>query len=324
MFIELLRSVGGTWSGYLYGAALCGILEMLLPAEKQSRWSWLRGAAFTFVSLAAAVAVTSAITSQMSSLGWKPLLSLDLAGTIDSPNPLVVVLGYTLVPMLGLFLYDVGYYWFHRLQHTLPLLWRYHAVHHSIEELNAFNAYHHVSEYVWRVPLLTIPLNILFEVSEPQVVIIATMLHAVGVLAHSNVRLGFGPMRYLFVEPRFHRIHHSVEQQHWNRNYSFYFPILDILFGTAHFPKPGEFPRTGVCYIREPHNLKAFFFPPRPPKTPAMAQPSPHPLNRACLQVRAASRAGLTSLLRRPTRTLGKGFKPSARAGTDVFQHKKT
>jgi sterol desaturase/sphingolipid hydroxylase (fatty acid hydroxylase superfamily) len=130
-----------------------------------------------------------------------------------------------------------------------------------------------VSEYVWRIPLLTIPLSLLFSVSEPQVVIIGTLLHAVGVLAHSNVRISYGPLRYLFVEPRFHRIHHSIEERHWNRNYAFYFPVLDMLFGTAHFPKPGEIPKTGVNYAREPRSLAAFLFPPRPPRAAAAVQP---------------------------------------------------
>lgn len=268
MILDLLRSVTGTWSGYLYGAALCGVLELLVPAERQSRWSWLRGILFTFLSLAAAVAVTDVTMSVMAKVGVQPLFSWDLGGTIHSSNPLVVAVGYTLVPMLGLFLYDVNYYWFHRLQHTAPFLWRFHAIHHSIEELNAFNAYHHVSEYVWRIPLMTIPLSLLFSVSEPQVVIIGTVLHAVGVLAHGNVRLNFGPLRYLLVEPRFHRIHHSIERQHWNRNYSFYFPVLDVLFGTAYFPRRGEIPKTGLDYAREPRDLRSFLFPPKPP-TPA-------------------------------------------------------
>ena len=65
MLPDLFTSVLGTWSGYLYGAALCGILELLLPAERQSRWSWLRGMLFTFVSLAAAVAADLPVTGLM-------------------------------------------------------------------------------------------------------------------------------------------------------------------------------------------------------------------------------------------------------------------
>src|SRR5882757_8387158 len=28
---------------------------------------------------------------------------------------------------------EIGYYWDHRLMHTVPLLWRFHAIHHSPE-----------------------------------------------------------------------------------------------------------------------------------------------------------------------------------------------
>lgn len=276
MIPEVLRSVWGAWSGYLYGAALCGLLELLLPAERQSRWSWLRGALFTGVSLAAAVLVTSAARVVMAELEIEPLLALDLSGTTNSDDPLVRAAGYTVVPLLGVFLYDVNYYWFHRLQHTVPLLWRFHAVHHSIEALNAFNAYHHVSEYIWRIPLLTIPLSLLISVNEPQVLIMGTILGAVGVMAHGNVRVSFGPLRYLFVEPAFHRVHHSIEERHWNRNYSFYFPVLDVLFGSAYFPRRGEIPATGVSYLPEPRSLRAYLFPPTPPAAEAVS-PSPPP-----------------------------------------------
>jgi len=34
-----------------------------------------------------------------------------------------------------LVLYDFLYYWFHRLQHVVPWLWRYHFVHHSEENI---------------------------------------------------------------------------------------------------------------------------------------------------------------------------------------------
>lgn len=68
----------------------------------------------------------------------KPLLSIDLSNTVKSNNPLVLVLGYMLVPLAAAFVSDLFYYWFHRAQHAFRLLWRLHAVHHSIEELNVW------------------------------------------------------------------------------------------------------------------------------------------------------------------------------------------
>ena len=264
MFTSLLATIWGSFADYVFGAALCTMAELLIPGEKQTVSSRLRGLCFTALSLAAAVLGTRLAQQIMKAAGLNPLLQLDLSATVHSDNLTVVILGYTVVPILGIFAYDVGYYFFHRLQHRSPFLWRYHAVHHSIEELNAFNAYHHVSEYFLRIPLLTIPINFFVWVGTPQVIIAGAVIAVVGPLSHSNTNVSFGPLRYLFTEPRYHRVHHSTEQRHWNRNFAFYFPVLDWLFRTSYFPKKDEFPTTGLNYFREPRSLRQYLFPPRP------------------------------------------------------------
>lgn len=269
MISDLAQTIVGTFANFVLGAAVITVLEFVLGGEKQSFASRVRGFLFSFVSLAVAVALTKLTQQLMQGAGFAPLFRLDLTETVHSDNVAVMIAGYTLAPVLAVLIYDVGYYWFHRLQHALPFLWRYHAVHHSIEELNAFNSYHHVSEYLFRIPLLTVPVNLLIWVGEPQVVVAAMVIAAVGKLGHANTRLSFGPLRYLFTEPRYHRIHHSVEQRHWDRNFAFYFPALDMIFGTAHFPAKDEYPATGISYAREPRSLRQFLFPPKPPAAQA-------------------------------------------------------
>ena len=264
MIVAAAENILGTFAHVVLGAAVITLLEFALAGEQQNFASRVRGFLFSFASLAAAVLITNLAQGLMRQAELSPLFQLDLTGTVRSTNLAVQIAGYTLAPVLSVFIYDVGYYWFHRLQHTVPFLWRFHAVHHSIEELNAFNSYHHVSEYLFRIPLLTLPVNLLIWVGEPQVVVTAMVIAAVGKLGHANTRLSFGPFRYLFTEPRYHRIHHSVEQRHWDRNFAFYFPILDILFGTAHFPAKDEYPATGISYAREPRSLCQFLFPPKP------------------------------------------------------------
>jgi sterol desaturase/sphingolipid hydroxylase (fatty acid hydroxylase superfamily) len=264
MFSDLLPTIWGNFADYVFGAALCTMAELIIAGEKQSLASRFRGVVFTALSLAAAVIGTRLAQEIMVALGLAPLLQLDLSAMVHSDHLAVAFLGYTAVPMLAVFAYDVGYYFFHRLQHSVPILWRYHAVHHSIEELNAFNAYHHVSEYFFRIPLLTIPLNLLVWIGTPQVIIAGALLMIVGKLSHSNTKLSFGPFRYLFTEPRYHRVHHSMEQRHWNRNFAFYFPVLDVVFGTSYFPAKGDYPKTGLNYVREPRTLWQYLFPQNP------------------------------------------------------------
>ena len=62
-------------------------------------------------------------------------------------------------------------------------------------------------------------------------------------LQHANLKLGFGPLEYLLVSPRFHRLHHSIGIGHESsgpgtlggHNFAVLFPVWDIIFGTANF-----------------------------------------------------------------------------------------
>ncbi|MFV0524697.1 MAG: sterol desaturase family protein [Acidimicrobiales bacterium] len=63
-------------------------------------------------------------------------------------------------------------------------------------------------------------------------------------LQHANLRLNFGPLRYLLVTPQSHRIHHSVDPVHYNSNYASVF-AWDRLFGTQH-KDSASYPPTGI------------------------------------------------------------------------------
>jgi sterol desaturase/sphingolipid hydroxylase (fatty acid hydroxylase superfamily) len=55
------------------------------------------------------------------------------------------------------------------------------------------------------------------------------------IFVHANVRLRFGPLRWLIVTPEYHHWHHANEPAHRNRNYAG-LPVIDALFGTMHLP----------------------------------------------------------------------------------------
>jgi len=141
----------------LIASAVSTALEVLIAGERQTWVSRVRGFAFWLVYKLFGVFVVLFIQILMRWLAIKPLLSIDLAWMVQSDNSLYWLLGYTVVPFAGLFIFDFFYYCFHRAQHTITALWRLHSTHHSIEELNAFNCYHHIFEQLLRVPLITIP-----------------------------------------------------------------------------------------------------------------------------------------------------------------------
>jgi sterol desaturase/sphingolipid hydroxylase (fatty acid hydroxylase superfamily) len=65
--------------------------------------------------------------------------------------------------------------------------------------------------------------------------------------AHLDVRLTLGPLTPVIVGPQLHRLHHSVEPAHHDRNFAQVFPLFDILGGTYRRHRRGEYPATGLA-----------------------------------------------------------------------------
>ena len=61
-------------------------------------------------------------------------------------------------------------------------------------------------------------------------------------MVHANLNWTFGPLRFVFASPVFHRWHHTAEGTGINKNFAPTFPVLDLLFGTFYMP-PGEVPQ---------------------------------------------------------------------------------
>ena len=78
---------------------------------------------------------------------------------------------------------------------------------------------------------------------------------------HANVRVGFGRFWWLLSSPQYHRIHHSIRGEHRNKNFAVWFPLYDVMFGTAWRPRPGEFPETGIDGIEVSNMSDAFMLP---------------------------------------------------------------
>jgi sterol desaturase/sphingolipid hydroxylase (fatty acid hydroxylase superfamily) len=83
-----------------------------------------------------------------------------------------------------------------------------------------------------------------------------------GLFLHSCTRVSLGPLRYVIADNRFHRIHHSIQSEHYDRNFGSFTVFWDLIFRTAYMPKPGEWPETGVVGVEEPKRLSEFFLAP--------------------------------------------------------------
>jgi len=139
--------------------------------------------------------------------------------------------------VLAVALGDLGIYGVHRLSHTVPWLWRFHAIHHSAEEMDWLVAArnHPVDLLLFRVASLG-PLVVL-HVTPAAFGVFVVVIGWQSWLAHANVRLQYGPLRYVLVSPEFHHWHHSAEREAHDRNYAGLLAFWDVLFGTMHLPR---------------------------------------------------------------------------------------
>jgi sterol desaturase/sphingolipid hydroxylase (fatty acid hydroxylase superfamily) len=149
-------------------------------------------------------------------------------GIAASPTWVQIVAGFAIT--------TVGGYAGHRAAHEVPVLWRFHRVHHSIRDMDWLAANHlHPLDETFSRSAAVLPLYALGfgRVSLGAFVILITVQ---AIFIHANVRMNFGPARWLIATPQFHHWHHAREPRAYNTNYAGEFPILDALFGTLYLP----------------------------------------------------------------------------------------
>jgi sterol desaturase/sphingolipid hydroxylase (fatty acid hydroxylase superfamily) len=163
----------------------------------------------------------------------------------------------------------VGGYAGHRAAHEVPLLWRFHRVHHSVRQMDWLAANHlHPLDQIFIRSAAVLPLYALgFGRISLGAFVILTTLQAVFV--HANVRLTFGPLRWVIATPQFHHWHHAREPLAYNSNYAGEFPAVDALFGTLYLPAHRWPARYGVDDNEPTSYLRQLVWPLRTAQTPA-------------------------------------------------------
>ncbi len=131
---------------------------------------------------------------------------------------------------------DIGFYSAHRVFHAVPFLWRFHAVHHSIEEMDWLAAHRvHPFDQIMTKACSLLPVLAL-GFSEAAIAIFAFTYQWQALLIHSNVRVSFGPLKWLFASPQFHHWHHANETEAYDKNFAAQLPIIDAICGTLFLP----------------------------------------------------------------------------------------
>ena len=148
--------------------------------------------------------------------------------------------------VLGILVVDLGFWLQHRINHRVPFLWRLHALHHSQTQLNFFTDFrYHPLEYIVRHTFVTVPF-IFLQIDPPVIVAVAIFKDWYSRFYHGNIRTNLGPLRFVLVTPQSHRVHHSLEQSHHDKNFGAIFSIWDHLFGTQ-WKDYNIYPATGLA-----------------------------------------------------------------------------
>jgi sterol desaturase/sphingolipid hydroxylase (fatty acid hydroxylase superfamily) len=226
------------------------LIERISAKQPTSLAGRVAGLMFWAVWIPVSLAITTALSALWAWLGIAPLLTLDIVQALGWAGPFAVA-GAVL---LGLVVGDFFAYWFHRAQHAW--LWRFHAVHHSITDLNAVNSYHHASEAFFNTIIVALPISLVMVNYGPTIPLIGMIIWFQVVFLHSPTNVNFGFLRVIVADNRFHRIHHSMERHHFDRNFAITFSFWDRLFGTAYYPKQDEWPAVGLAEIAQPQSVR--------------------------------------------------------------------
>ena len=127
---------------------------------------------------------------------------------------------------------DFAGYWSHRWSHEINIFWNRHIIHHSSEEFNLSCALRQSISNIFAIfTFLFIPMA-LIGIPTNGVAIVAPLHLFAQFWYHTRLIGRMGVLEYVIVTPSHHRVHHSINPEYIDKNYSQVFIIWDKLFGT--------------------------------------------------------------------------------------------
>ena len=137
--------------------------------------------------------------------------------------------------LVGLLLIDFSDYWFHRFDHKIPILWRFHRVHHSDTAMDASTAIRTFPTEPFYFTLGELLISIIFGLDITSMNIFLLILLPVFFIQHTNIQYPNWvdkTLGWLIMMPNFHKVHHEQDQFYTDSNYGTLFILWDRLFGT--------------------------------------------------------------------------------------------
>jgi sterol desaturase/sphingolipid hydroxylase (fatty acid hydroxylase superfamily) len=165
---------------------------------------------------------------------------------------------------------DFAVFYFHVLQHRVPVLWELHKVHHSAEVLTPVTGLrmHPIAE-ILKLQFIAICVGLtgsvflyLYAQSAMEITFLGInavifLWHALlgDLLTHTHVWIMLPRgLREIFYSPALHLIHHSADPKHAGKNLGFCFSLWDRLAGTLY--EPDEKDRHALAFGIDPEDMR--------------------------------------------------------------------
>lgn len=139
---------------------------------------------------------------------------------------------------IGILLYELGIYVWHRAMHKFDFLWKtFHQMHHSAERLDTLGAFFFSPmDMIGFTFLGSICFALLVGLSPQSITVILLMTTFFSIFQHANIKTPHW-MGYIIQRPESHAYHHAKGIH--KHNYSD-LAFFDLIFGTFYNPKTFE------------------------------------------------------------------------------------
>ena len=159
---------------------------------------------------------------------------------------------------------DCWIYGWHRLNHVVPFLWRFHEVHHLDEHLDATSALRfHFGEVVLS-SLVRAGVILLVGIPLMNVVVFETLVTVAAIFHHSNLKLPDkvdALLSRIIVTPSLHWVHHHALRGDTDSNYSTILSVWDRIFASRNIAKFNIAMKMGVEGLSDVHILRLILRP---------------------------------------------------------------
>lgn len=135
---------------------------------------------------------------------------------------------------------DFVQWYTHTLLHKYPIFWKFHKVHHSVKEMGfAAHLRYHWMENILYKPLKTFGVMLIGGFEPEQAYIVHFLAISIGHFNHANLKITWGPLKYVFNNPVMHLYHHAYKlpEGRYGVNFGISLSVWDYIFRTNYIPE---------------------------------------------------------------------------------------